>query len=374
MTEQEIASYKEQVFEHASNHSPNSDNVPPADTPPVDNNPTDLPPSDIPPIDNTIVDANEFLKTNLGYDDWETAKAEIAQLKQFKETSPKPLEYANEESKRVHELILAGKTKEVKLIFDLQEKLEAVDTLTPEQAIKLHIEQTNKHFKKADIEDVFEEKYALPEKPIQGDMEDDTVFSQREERYKSTVDKINRKIERDSISAKEELVKLKSEIKLPTIPNQESEELAAIKANALKAQEDHKILTNELSKISEKDVSLKLNFNDEASKMKFDISYQGDKEGTEKAKVAVSDYVNFLSQTYYKEDGSPLVDKLTSDIYFLQNRDKIMTEAVKQAVNETKAWFLRNQKNINEGGQRNFNVVPPTDIDKLREQVFGKTG
>lgn len=78
-----------------------------------------------------------------------------------------------------------------------------------------------------------------------------------------------------------------------------------------------------------------------------------------------------MGKTYYAKDGSPLADKLTSDIYFLQNRDKIITEAVNQAVNETMLQVVRNQKNIGDGLQRNFNTIQPDAIAKLREQVFG---
>ena len=381
MTEQEIASYKEQIFDQPSTHTPASSNVPPADTPPVDNPPSDLPPTDTPIVDNPptdtppteIVDADEYAKA-IGYESWEKLKEEVPQLKQFKETAPKPIEYANEESKKVHELLLAGKVKEVKAIYDLQEKLETVDNLTPAEKIKLHIEQTNKHYKKADIEDVFEERYTYPEKPVQGDLEDDDAFSQRQERYNASVEKINRRIERDSITAAEELSKLKQEIKLPdipTTPNPELEEFEAYKANNAKVDENHKILVDSISKLSEKDISYQLNFNDEAKKVKFDISYQGEKDGVERAKASAADYLGFITENYYKEDGSPLVDKLTSDIYFLQNRDKIMTEAINQAVNETLLQVVRNQKNIGDGIQRNFNQVQPDALQKLKEQVFG---
>ena len=371
MTEQEIASLKEQLFDHSPTHTPTSNAVPPADTPPVDNPETDLPPADTPLVDispEVIVDANDYLKTNLGYDSWETAKAEIEQLRQLKDT---PIKFENELSKQLFEAIQAGKTDDIYSVLATQKKLSEAETLPSTEVLKLHIEQTNKHFKSADVEDVYEEKYGLPDKPIQGMTEDDEDFTQREERYKSAVDKINRRIERDAVTAKEDLLKLKAEIKLPTIPNQETDALKAYNDSIVQAQADHKILTDSLSKLSEKDISLQLNFNDEASKMKFDVSYQADKTGTEKAKAAAANYMDFLSQTYYKEDGSPLADKLTSDIYFLQNREKIMTEAVKQAVNETKAWFLRNQKNIGDGVQRNFNVVQPDAIQKLKEQVFG---
>jgi len=382
MTEQEIASYKEQVYGHSTTQTPTPENnVPPADTiPPVDNPPTDLLPVDTPPVDTPpteIVDANEYLKTNLGYDSWETAKAELAELKALKEAAPKPIEYANDESKKVHELLLAGKVKEVKAIYDLQEKLEGVDGLKAEEAIKLHIEQTNKHFKKADVDDVFEEKYTYPEKPVQGDIEDDDDFSKRQEKYNAAVEKINRRIERDAVTAKEDLAKLRTEIKLPEIPstpNPELEEFEAFKHGQTTAEETHKFLVETVSKLSEKDVSFNLSFNDEAKKVKVDVSYLADKEGVDKAKAAATDYAHFLQTTYYNEDGSPLGDKLTKDIYLIQNWDKMMTEGIKQAVNETMLQIARNQKNIGDGFQRNFNIVQPSEIEKLKEQVFAKTG
>lgn len=384
MTEQEIAAYKEQIFDHAPTHTPTSNAVPPADTPPVDTSPSDLPPADTPPIDTPptdtppteVVDADVYAK-ELGYENWEALKADVPQLKQFKETAPKPQEYFNEESKKVHELLLAGKVKEVKAIYDLQEKLEGVEALKAEDAIKLHIEQTNKHYKKADIEDVFEEKYTYPEKPVQAELEEDDAFAAREEKYKNAVEKINRRIERDAVTAKEELSKLKQEIKLPEIPstpNPELEEFTAYKQNQNAAEETHKFLVETVSKLSEKDVSYNLSFNDEAKKVKVDVSYLADKEGVDKAKAAATNYADFLQTTYYNEDGSPLGDKLTKDIYLIQNWEKMMTEGIKQAVNETMLQIARNQKNIGDGFQRNFNMVQPSEIEKLKEQVFAKTG
>lgn len=375
MNEQEnVQSIREQVFGQPSTHTPTPTNdVPPADQPPVDTPPTDLPPTDTPPSD--VVDYNTYVKENFGFDSVEEAKTKIEELRQFQATAPKPIEFANEESRKVFELIQAGKTKEVKTIYDLQEKLETVDTLTPENAIKLHIEQTNKHYKAADVQDVYEEKYTFPDKPILEDGEEDQ-YKDNLGKWQSAVDKINRRIERDAVTAREELLKLKSEIKLPELPtpiNEETEAFNNFKANAAKSSETHKALVDSISVLSEKDINIELNFNDEASKMQFNVSYKGNKEGTDKAKDAAANYAKFLGENYYKEDGSPLADKFTSDIYFLQNKEAILTEAVKQAVNETKAWFLRNQKNISDGTRRNFNVIVPDEVARLREQVFSKT-
>lgn len=327
-------------------------------------------------VTTEVVDADEYAK-GLGYESWEKLKEDVPQLKQFKETAPKPIEYANEESKKVHELLLAGKVKEVKAIYDLQERLESVDTLTPAEKIKLHIEQTNKHYKKADIEDVFEEKYTYPEKPVQGDLEEDDAFAQREERYKAQVEKIDRRIERDSYTAAEELSKLKQEIKLPEIPselNSELEQFKTFKQNQQVADEKHEAVCKIAAKISEQDVPYKLNFNDEAKKVSFEVTYQADKEGFDKAKETAFNHLDFSGDIYQKQDGSPDLDKIKTEIngiYKLQNFDKIVTEAVNQAVNETLLQVVRNQKNIGDGFQRNFNMVQPDAIQKLKEQVFG---
>lgn len=267
--------------------------------------------------------------------------------------------------------------QEVKAIYDLQERLESVDTLTPAEKIKLHIEQTNKHYKKADIEDVFEEKYTYPEKPVQGDLEEDDAFAQREERYKAQVEKIDRRIERDSYTAAEELSKLKQEIKLPEIPsesNSELEQFKTFKQNQQVADEKHEAVCKIAAKISEQDVPYKLNFNDEAKKVSFEVTYQADKEGFDKAKETAFNHLDFSGDIYQKQDGSPDLDKIKTEIngiYKLQNFDKIVTEAVNQAVNETLLQVVRNQKNIGDGFQRNFNMVQPDAIQKLKEQVFG---
>lgn len=327
-------------------------------------------------VTTEVVDADEYAK-GLGYESWEKLKEDVPQLKQFKETAPKPIEYANEESKKVHELLLAGKVKEVKAIYDLQERLESVDTLTPAEKIKLHIEQTNKHYKKADVDDVFEEKYTYPEKPVQGDLEEDDAFAQREERYKAQVEKIDRRIERDSYTAAEELSKLKQEIKLPEIPselNSELEQFKTFKQNQQVADEKHEAVCKIAAKISEQDVPYKLNFNDEAKKVSFEVTYQADKEGFDKAKETAFNHLDFSGDIYQKQDGSPDLDKIKTEIngiYKLQNFDKIVTEAVNQAVNETLLQVVRNQKNIGDGFQRNFNMVQPDAIQKLKEQVFG---
>lgn len=378
MEQEQIASIKEQVFGQPPTHTPTPTNdVPESETPVVDT-PTDLPPtdtptdipSDTPPADEVpanTVDYNAYVKENFGFDTVEDAKAKIAELKELKEKSP-AIEYANEESKRVHELLLAGKVKEVKAIYDLQEKLETVESLTAADAIKLHIEQTNKHFKKADVEDVFEEKYALPEKPDEDDIDYDTNII----KYNTAVEKITRKIERDAVTAKDELAKLKSEIKLPEIQAESIADEAYLSFK--KEQEDiakmQEIDAVEYAKFTPKDIVTTFKFNDEAKKLAFEITVEPDKESFEQSVQEVSDLSKFFAH-YTGKDGSPDRQGMLKDLYAGRNLDKIVTQAVNQAVNETMLQVVRNQKNIGDGVQRNFNVLQASEVDKLRETVFG---
>ena len=162
----------------------------------------------------------------------------------------------------MHEAIVAGKTDEVFEILNTQKQLAAVDTMKPAEAIKLHISQTNKHFKAIDVQDVFEEKYSYPEQPVQ-DMinESDDDFVSRETKWKEAKDKIDRRIERDAATAKTELSKLAAELKLPEIQKPASTEAPIDEAAVA---EMVKLDQQEYSKLSPKDISMVFKFSDEA--------------------------------------------------------------------------------------------------------------
>lgn len=390
MTETEVAAYREQVFGATTQSStpPPTNGTPDAKSnltaiieptevvatpvvPPTNNEPKNEP-------EDEIVDADEYIpqqiKENLGYESWDDAKAALAELKTLKEaaTTPKEREFANEQSKLAYEALLDGKMDIVYEILDTQKKLSAVNDMKPAEAIKLHIQQTNKNYKPVDVEDVFEEKYSYPEKPEQKLEETDTEFAQREDKWNAAKEKIDRRIERDAATAKAELQKLAAELKLPEI--QKPAQVTAA-PNEVDEKELQKIAieTKEAySKLSPKDIQMVFKFNDEASKLAFDILYEPDKESFDMAKTIAQDPDKFWGE-YYAEDGSPKRTEFLRDLYAGRNINKIVSEAIVQAVNQERIRALKFQKNIGDGTQRNFTLPPVSDIDRLRQQVFGKT-
>jgi hypothetical protein len=373
----EIASLKEQIFSGQSpTQSPTPVSIVPEVTPETPTIPIEpelpvtpvIATGDTPaPEEIETVDANEYLKSNLGYDSWEVAKAEIERLK-----STPVVKFEDEQAERIYNLLKDGKKSEVKAFLELQERLSDTDALSPEDAIKLNIEQSNKHFKKADVEDVFEEKYAKPAKPVQTDLEDETEYNDRLSQWQQTIEKIDRRIQRDAIAAKEELLKHKTNLVLPDITKDEGYE--AYKAAIAEQQEIAKVeaTTKEAySKLSPKDISFNAKFNDEANKLAFDFAFEPDKKSFDESVSFATDLPK-LFESYYDKDGNPNRTKYLQDLYNGRNIEKIVTAAMVQASNETRRQMLANSKNITNPTQRNYSAVVPDEIQRIREQVFGK--
>lgn len=385
MTEQEIAAYKEQVFQgngQSTIHPPKPEE-PKNEIPAKPEEPIIVPAKvETPVVEKPepadLVDKNDYVKQHFGVDSVEAAKAAFTELAQLREAAktPQEIKFANDQSKAAYEALVAGDMDKVYDILDTQKRISSIDNMKPSEVIKLHIKEQNKHFKQADVDDVFEEKYTYPDKPTQKDDEEEKDFRVREDKWKSAKEKIDRRIERDSVTAKNELSKLKSELKFPEIQKPQSQKddgYEAYQKEQVAIAEIQKVDKEAYSKLSPKDISMVFKFNDEANKLAFDVGYEPEKEAFDKAIEQSLDLTKFFD-TFYDKDGSPDRIKQAKAIYAAQNIEKIVSEAMVAATNQTIKWFLSNQKNIGDRTQRQFAVQPPSEIDKLREQVFGKTG
>ena len=273
------------------------------------------------PVITPIININDYLK-GLGYQSEDDFKKEITELKKLKDTPPviAPIEpeFVNEESKKIYQNLKAGNTKEVKAYLDAQELLANADSLQDEQKLKLFIKLQNPKFDKDLIDDEFNERYTFDEDNFTGD-----DLKLRKEKVK-----LSQRLEDDLLKAQDYFKQYQAKIELQNIEPTPAidDNFKTYQENLAVAQEEHKVLLDKLSKISEKDINIKLNYADEASKINFDVDYKADKEGFDKAKDAVADYSKFLAENYYTQDGSPIVDKLTADIYKIKNFDKILEQ------------------------------------------------
>lgn len=381
----DLADYKAQVFDKPTELTV----VPPTDLPveaPVVNipdTPIATPNDPITPVvepaletpEEVIIGDRDLLMQQLGYDDWGKAKSDLEELKKLRETPPTPAEtkYANEETKRWHEYFLRGEEDKLRESLNARAKVKDLDSMNEEQQLKLYLKMQNPKIAGDDelVNYKHQQLYKLDENSFTNEMGEIDPLKQRLAKAE-----LAQRIENDLQQAKEYFAQYKTKIDLPDIapatPAQSAEELQAYQ-ESLKQQEAANALWGQsLTKLSENDIPLKFNFNDEANKIKFDVDYKLDKAGFEKARADALDYGKYAFETYQKQDGSPVADKFVKDIYIAQNLDKIVSESNKQAVNATIKWFLANQKNIGDGVQRNYTTVEPTEIDEIRSKVFGK--
>jgi hypothetical protein len=82
------------------------------------------------------------------------------------------------------------------------------------------------------------------------------------------------------------------------------------------------------------------------------------------------DLESFYGPRYYK-DGKYDTKQLAEDVYFLQNRDKIVNSMVTQAVSKAKADLLKGMKNIDYSNTpRTAAVSDMSDYDKMVGKMF----
>ncbi len=272
-----------------------------------------------------------------------------------KTNKEEPLKFANDESEKVFNLLKEGKLDEVFTVISEQKKLASADKLPPADVIKLNLQYQNKDFTPQEIQELFEDTYVMPEKPIQSITEEDDDFKAREDKYKSQVERLEKRIARDAKPAASELLKLSKEIVLPDIQRQvpvnnepTQEELDALKTQAqefLKSVDD---ATNALN-------GYQVTFKDE--EVSIPVAYKLTKE--EKAAIqplialSNTNAGEFLTKIGWIDDkGQINAAKLAEDLPFILNKESVLQKMVTETGNKRHEASIKAIKNIDYSGRK----------------------
>lgn len=362
-----IQSIREQVYNAAPAQSAPIVENQPANNVPASTPETVVEPA-VEPAASPVFDPNVFAKEHFGVDSLDLAKQQWGELQQMKAAPPivyKDIEFPDEMGKKLYENIKAGKEEEVANYIRGRQLLKDVTTKAPEDQIKLYIQLTNPRFDRADVEDEFKDTYFLDEENI------------APEKLARERKKMDQRKEDDFRKAQEYFTQYQSKIELPDIQHakpvvdpgyQEFQELVQ------KEQNDAKVLQESFAKLTDNDLSYSMKFNDEASKLSFDLSFTPDTQAIGKSKEAAANFFEFLNTNYRNSDGSPKTAEWIRDLSILQDLPKYTAAVAVQAINAERKRMLATQKNVVDPAQRQYNIPPQTELDKLREQVFGKVG
>lgn len=319
------------------------------------------------------IDYNSFVKEHLGFENIDAAKEQINKWKEIKPAEE--IKFENEESKKLFEYIKAGEEKEDEVLDILQQRkqLKSIDKMNAEDVLKLHIQQTNKHYKPQDVQDIFEEKYQKPSKPEQSLNEDDADFEKRENEWKISCEKIDRKIERDAYSAKTELSGMVSKIVFPEIEKPKPQEQVdpEIEAKTQKIKEDfwrafdseYKSFNGFETKYQDKEVEIPISF----------TLTEQDKEDFKKEIEDGFDVESFIGNRWFNKDGKPNVSQIMADKTYFKFGDKIFQKFAQDAGARRLDAYIKDKKNIQfDDGNKQQTFAPAAGNleDKVAESFW----
>jgi len=299
------------------------------------------PPSDTPIVSEPAPFSFDTLKTEFQYEKPEDVITEIKELRALKAAppAPAPIVYENEESKKLHQALLAGKKDEVYKILEEQQKLERFTTQeinreTAADIIKLGMQLKYKDLTPAEIEYKFNKQYALPKQPIYNDsIESEEDYNAKLEVWKEQVADVEMNKIIEAKLARPELEAAKSKIVLPELESAAPDEGYANYQKMIAEAAESEARTKEAYKtITPNDIVTKFNFNDEASKVNFDFEYKPNDVQFKQSVEIASDNEKFFN-TFLNPDGSPNRQLWIDAVHFALHKKDILTNAINQGSN-----------------------------------------
>ena len=339
-----------------------------------------------------IVDADEWLKGQFGWENADAAKEEIEQLRQLRDTasSPAEIEFANEQSAKFFKLLQEGKEDDLysflenKKKFDRLTNLTELDTRSAAEIIKLNMQQKYRDLTPNEIEYKFNKQFSVPAKPSQGDMETDDEYQERLQSWEANAKDVETEMFIEAKLAKPELEKFKNELVLPDVqfeseqqgyqPTQE--ELDAQAALMDQFKESAKAA---LSSFDGFNVSVK----DEEVEIPLSYAVSDEEKSAVASQIDRFADANFdanvvLAERWLKEDGKGgyqlNTNQIIRDLTLLQSDGKVNQKFVNDAASKRLAEYIKKTSNVSvssQTAQSTFNGSSnKSDLDRQIEYIW----
>jgi hypothetical protein len=353
--------------------------VEPTQTEPTQTEPTAAEPTQVEP---TATQA-EPIQTSA-----EPTQAEPAQVEPTQSEPSEPtkiqFEWENEVAKNIYDSLTTGNISEVADILYEQKVLSELDKMDESDILKLKIAYDYPDLSPDEIEEEFASKYAVDKDFDESLMSEEEIAAKRKQIEKQEK-ALARELKKDVREAKDYLQTLKQDISFPDILSQFQEQsqpsvnTEEIVSQYLKTQEEEQAKAYEQARqMYEQSIESGLNafegfnVNYKDEEVQFDGKYALSPEEKAQLQNDLKDFdlESFYGPRYYK-DGKYDTKQLAEDVYFLQNRDKIVNSMVTQAVSKAKADLLKGMKNIDYSNTpRTAAVSDMSDYDKMVGKMF----
>lgn len=307
-----------------------------------------------------IVDQKEWLKREFEVDDISVIKAEREEYKKLK-SQPQQYKFENEDSKRMAEAISKGDRKTILNILETQERLDVFTTGdvtkdTAPEIIKLGMQLSNKLLTKDDIEFKYKQDYGVPKEPVQKATELDEDFAERMDVYKERLLTVEMKKVIDAKMVIPQLEQLKQKIVLPEFekPKATTQEPTQESLDALKKIRESFLsqLESNFSKVEGFDTKVRYETEVKGEYAEIPVSFKIPDEDKIAIKARLADNFdveNYIGERWFDEKGNPKIELIISDIFELENRDKIHAGIANNSASKRHEEYIKTIKNLDIG-------------------------
>lgn len=322
------------------------------------------------PPEEEAVDTNTWLKNKWGFENEEAADTEI---KILREKASKGYEYKNDESRKLAEYINEGKIDDLYNFLDVQKKVDKLskadltDKNVATELVKFGIQKDNPTLNADEVDFLFNEKYSLPSKPIQGDDLDDE-YSQKVEAWKTQVSNIEKRLVIEAKMNQPKLAQLKTELVLPDIkkvevpnPNtptqEELDKVEGVRKSYLsKLESDYKNFKGYDIKYKDEEVEIPVSF-----------AIPEDEKIALKKELENFDVDGFVLSRWFNQDGSPNIMQMMDDVTLLRNKEKAFQKIANEVGAQMKLHYMGKKSNVVVNGHQP--VINQNEQTPLQEEI-----
>jgi hypothetical protein len=292
------------------------------------------------------------------------------------------LAFKNELSKKVFDAILAGNYADVAPIIYEQSILSNLDKLSPQDAIKLQMQYENPDMSDADIEKEFKDRYDFEEEKVDTEFMTEEEIKAHQKRVEKDKKSFEKDLKRDARDAVKFLSDKKEDIDIPNINEYINSKAPQTPDNSKEIEEYNTFMETERKKYEDsiepslqKITPFELDFKDD--EVSFKVNYMPNKEDLEgmKDKLKAFTLEDYFGPEYYnQEKGEYNTAKLAEDIYWRENREKIVKSIVSQAVASAKADMLKKIKGVSIGDAPSSssasNTSSRSELDSFVDKLY----
>lgn len=293
-------------------------------------------------------------------------------------------EWPDEVSKNIYDKLVSGNITDLADMIYEQKVLSSLDEMDESDLVKLKMAYEYPDLTPEEIEEEYKSKYS-PEDDVDTSLMSDEEISAHNKRFEKQSKTLARELKKEARDAKDYLSGLKQEISFPDILSQVQNASASVNpedvVNQYLMQQEAE--TTQVYEQARKDYlnslesglnsfdGFNVNYKDE------DVQFDGKYALTPEDKASLSstlkdfDLEEFYGSRYFK-DGKYDAKQLAEDVYFLQNRDKVVNSMITQAVSKAKADLLKSMKNIdyNDAPRVAASAASNDDYDSMVSRLY----